>query len=172
MCIRDRCRPTNNPSYKKWENGAQTVSFNQCQFVGSNLNKSIQDIILWLRLGTKLRINDISNFYQSIKVSVADMSLQRFLFRPDGYGGKMEFETYIICRLSYGFKHSGYLSCRAKQLTGRMFIEPDHPDVYNQLQYSLTDDIVMIGWDDEKMDRDCSILELSLIHISEPTRPY
>ena len=96
-------RPTNNPGLTKTVNGKQTTSFNNCQFLGPNLNKNISDIVLKLRQGEFLFQNDLSNFYQCISMSEKDISLQRFWFKPGGYLSDTQFEEYVIVKLSYGF---------------------------------------------------------------------
>ena len=151
-----KCRPCVNSSFSP---EAGSPSLNQAMFVGSSLNLPIQKITLKLREYREFAVNDVSNYYQSLKLSYPDRALNLMIFRENGWCEEGDLVTLVSNCLMYGQSFSQFLANKAKNLTSEQYILPISEKAHLMILASLTDDIYCGAFTKKERAKLMSIIE-------------
>ena len=132
-----KIRFVNNMSF----NIGAAPSYNDVQYTAHSLNYKIAYILLRMRLFKLIALGDISKFYNCVQQSFKDSSLSRFYWKRGGILSDDEWETLVARVMLFGARHSQAVCNSAKRQTSTKYIEPEHPEVDEDVQKSYTDDI-------------------------------
>ena len=77
-------------------------SLNDCMGKGRNPINHFNSVILNFRAAEQVACGDISKMFNRIKVQDLDMHLRRFLVRPDGLGGKLDWKIAVPTVVNFG----------------------------------------------------------------------
>ena len=119
------------------------VSYNNCQFTGSCLNRTIMDTLLNIRAAKHFALSDIDQFYNTIRLADKDVALNTFLWKRHGIACKCGcgFEPICAKSLSFGMKCAQFVANASKLDCSLKFIKSVDPPAHDMIKYSYTDDI-------------------------------
>ena len=116
-------------------------SLNENQLTGTSLNQKLHLILLRQR-GFKFQsCNDISRFYNQIKLSGPEQRKFCFLYKRDGILGKERFEVLCSMVLLFGARMAQFLANFCKIKTSELHIKKVDSDCDVDVQFSYTDDV-------------------------------
>ena len=164
-----KVRPVINSSFSP---NRRSPALNEAQFVGSSLNKNIQDIILKMRQYQFLGQSDIDNFYQTLHLSVKDMALNLMRFRENGWNKPGEIKTLVSVKLNYGQTHSQFLANKAKHLSSEKYILPHSVRGHMFVEDSLTDDLFTGDFNENEVRSLSNVVTEGLLKAGFKLKPW